>query len=44
MAQTLKKSLQDALRQLADQSVSELLAARYERIMSYGRFKEQAVA
>jgi len=44
MAQTLKKSLQDALRQLADQSVSELLAARYERIMSYGRYKEQAVA
>ena len=42
MAQNLKKALQDALKQLSGQSVAELLAARYERLMSYGRFKEQA--
>ncbi len=42
MAQTLKKSLQDALKHLSGLSVQELLAARYERLMSYGRFTEQA--
>ncbi len=41
MAQNLKKALQDALKQLSGLSVSELLAQRYERLMSYGRFKEQ---
>ena len=41
MAQNLKKALQDALKQLSGLSTSELLAARYERLMSYGRFKEQ---
>lgn len=44
MAQSLKKSLQDALRTLSAMSTSELLEARYERLMSYGRFKEQRVA
>ncbi len=44
MAQNLKKSLQDALKQLSGLSTSELLAQRYERLMSYGRFKEQEVA
>ncbi|HET6718164.1 MAG TPA: acetyl-CoA carboxylase carboxyltransferase subunit alpha, partial [Rhodocyclaceae bacterium] len=34
MAQTLKKSLQDSLRQLSSLSTEELLAARYERLMS----------
>ena len=43
MANSLKKALQDALKQLSGQSASELLATRYERLMSYGRFKEQAV-
>jgi len=43
MANSLKKALQDALKQLSGQSTSELLATRYERLMSYGRFKEQAV-
>ena len=43
MAQNLKKALQDALTQLAALSTTELLATRYERLMSYGRFKEQAV-
>ncbi|KAB2924482.1 MAG: acetyl-CoA carboxylase carboxyltransferase subunit alpha [Dechloromonas sp.] len=44
MAQSLKKALQDALKQLSAMSTDELLATRYERLMSYGRFKEQAVA
>ncbi len=42
MAQNLKKALQDALKQLSAMSTEELLATRYERLMSYGRFKEQA--
>jgi len=41
MAQNLKKALQDALRQTAGLSVDELLAARFERLMAYGRTKEQ---
>ncbi len=44
MASNLKKSLQDALKQLSAFSTEELLAARYERLMSYGRFKEAEVA
>ena len=44
MAQSLKKALQDALKQLSGMSTEELLATRYERLMSYGRFKEQAVS
>ncbi len=43
MAQNLKKALQDALKQLYVLSTAELLATRYERLMSYGRFKDQAV-
>jgi acetyl-CoA carboxylase carboxyl transferase subunit alpha len=41
MAQTLKKSLQEALKHLTALSTDELLATRFERLMSYGRFKEQ---
>ena len=41
MAQSLKKVLQDALINLSALSTTELLAKRYERLMSYGRFKEQ---
>jgi acetyl-CoA carboxylase carboxyl transferase subunit alpha len=44
MAQNLKKALQDALKQVSALSTEELLATRYERLMSYGRFKEQAVS
>lgn len=44
MAQNLKKALQDALKQFSGQSASELVATRYERLMSYGRFKEQPVS
>ena len=43
MAHNLKKALQDALKNLSALSTAELLATRYERLMSYGRFKEQAV-
>ena len=39
-AQSLKKALQDALRSLADKSPSELVEARFERLMGYGKFKE----
>ena len=41
MAHTLKKSLQDALKQLSPLSVDELLDARFDRLMAYGRYKEQ---
>ncbi|MDR1994155.1 acetyl-CoA carboxylase carboxyltransferase subunit alpha [Azonexus sp.] len=44
MAQNLKKTLQDALKHLSAMNIEELLATRYERLMSYGRFKEQAAA
>ncbi len=44
MAQNLKKALQDALKQLSGLSTAELVATRYERLMSYGRFKEQPVS
>jgi len=42
MAQNLHKALQDSLRQLTGQPIDRLLGARYERLMSYGRFKELA--
>ncbi len=41
IAQSLKKNLQDALKQLAGLSVTELIERRFERLMSYGKFKEQ---
>jgi acetyl-CoA carboxylase carboxyl transferase subunit alpha len=41
-AQSLKKALQDALRPLQDLSTEELVERRYERLMSYGKFKEIA--
>ncbi len=42
MAANLKKALQDALKQVSSLSTAELLATRYERLMAYGRFKEEA--
>ncbi len=44
MAASLKKAIQDALRQVADLTTDELIERRFERIMSYGKFKEQRVA
>ncbi|MCE1187386.1 MAG: acetyl-CoA carboxylase carboxyl transferase subunit alpha, partial [Rhodocyclales bacterium] len=43
MAQNLKRALQDALRQVSELSPSELIERRFERLMSYGKFKEIAV-
>ncbi len=43
MANSLKKSLLEALKHYTAMPTSELLENRFERLMSYGRFKEQAV-
>ncbi len=43
MMQTMKKALQDALRQLQSQSSDELLQNRFNRLMGYGKFKEVEV-
>ncbi|MCX7150715.1 MAG: acetyl-CoA carboxylase carboxyltransferase subunit alpha [Rhodocyclales bacterium] len=43
MAQNVKKFLQEGLKQLAGLSSSELIERRFDRLMSYGRFKEQAI-
>ncbi len=40
MAAQLKRGLVDALRQVADLPVPELLERRYERLKSYGRFTD----
>lgn len=39
-AQSLKKGLQDALRLVQGFSTTELLERRYQRLMSFGKFKE----
>jgi acetyl-CoA carboxylase carboxyl transferase subunit alpha len=44
MAQSLKKALQDTLRQVSDLSPAELVEQRFERVLSYGKFKEQPAA
>lgn len=44
MAQSLKRALQDALRQLTDLTPAQLVERRFERLMDYGRYKEQAIA
>ncbi|MDD5176563.1 MAG: acetyl-CoA carboxylase carboxyltransferase subunit alpha [Sterolibacterium sp.] len=43
-ASSLKKALQDALRQVSDLSPTELVERRFDRLMGYGKFKEQRVA
>jgi acetyl-CoA carboxylase carboxyl transferase subunit alpha len=40
MCASLKRALGDALRQVADLKVKELLDRRYERLQSYGRFSD----
>lgn len=42
-SKALKISLQDELSQLSKLSIPELVDRRFERLMSYGRFKEQVV-
>ena len=40
MAQNLRKALQDALRSFSNKGVDELIEARFDRLMDYGKFKE----
>ena len=40
MMQSMKKALQESWRQLRDQPVDKLAESRFERLMSYGQFKE----
>src|SRR5512139_1813171 len=40
MMDSMKKALQDALKQVQSQSEDELLQNRFSRLMSYGKFKE----
>jgi len=40
MALNLKKALQDALRSFANKGIDELIEARFDRLMDYGKFKE----
>lgn len=42
MMQSMKKALQESLRQLQGKSADELLKTRYQRLMDYGKFKEAA--
>ncbi|MDP5241013.1 acetyl-CoA carboxylase carboxyltransferase subunit alpha [Uliginosibacterium sp. 31-16] len=42
MAVSLKRVLQDSLRQFSDLSPQELTEKRFERLLSYGKFKEVA--
>ena len=39
-AQTLKRALQETLKQLTEHSTDVLLEKRFERLMSYGKYKE----
>jgi acetyl-CoA carboxylase carboxyl transferase subunit alpha len=40
MMQNLRKALNDTWRQLRDQPIDDLLGARFEKLISYGKFKE----
>ena len=40
MMQQMKKALADTWRALRDKSMDELLAARFEKLVNYGKFKE----
>ncbi len=44
MATSLRKALQESLRQVADLDIDELLERRFDRLMSHGRFKDQGAA
>ena len=43
MSLSLKKALQESLRQLSELSTTDLLARRFDRLMAYGKYKEQAI-
>ncbi|HLP99015.1 MAG TPA: acetyl-CoA carboxylase carboxyltransferase subunit alpha [Sideroxyarcus sp.] len=40
MMQTMKKALQDSLKQAQSQTTEQMLQGRFNRLMSYGKFKE----
>jgi acetyl-CoA carboxylase carboxyl transferase subunit alpha len=40
MSAQLKRALNDALRQVSDLKPKDLVARRYERLRSYGRFTD----
>ena len=40
MMQTMKKTLQESLKQVQSQPIDNLLQSRFNRLMSYGKFKE----
>ena len=40
MMQTIRKSLQESLKQVSGMSTDEMLQTRFNRLMSYGKFKE----
>jgi acetyl-CoA carboxylase carboxyl transferase subunit alpha len=40
MMQNMRKALQESWRQLRDKPLSELLEARFEKLIGYGKFKE----
>ena len=40
MMQQMKRTIAESLRQLQGQSIAQMLDARFERLMAYGRFKE----
>ncbi|POZ62711.1 acetyl-CoA carboxylase carboxyltransferase subunit alpha [Chromobacterium alticapitis] len=42
MMTTLKRALQDELKEVQGKAMDELLKQRFDRLMSYGRFKEDA--
>jgi acetyl-CoA carboxylase carboxyl transferase subunit alpha len=43
MMQTLRKALQEALAEAQRKPIDELIEARFERLMAYGKFKEVAI-
>ncbi len=42
MIQTLRRALQEALGQVQEKPLEELLEARFTKLMEYGKFKEVA--
>jgi len=40
MMQTMKKALQDSLKQVQSQTLEDMLQNRFSRLMNYGKFKE----
>jgi acetyl-CoA carboxylase carboxyl transferase subunit alpha len=43
MMQTLRKALQDALKQVQERPLEDLLQARFTKLMEFGKFKEVAL-